>query len=110
MRDQQQGSPFVSQKARELGFLFPVAVTRALWDGHVVPSERSRQRGQSEEGRLHDLLWMFNLSARRCPKEMLYFVVLFERKGRSRKETVKAVIGPGDAGKPVITLMLPNED
>ncbi len=132
MRDQEPGSPWegfevissysraqaiadgvlvdVSQHAGELGITWPVAVTRALWDGQVVPSERSRQRGQSEAGRLHDLLWIFRTVARNASGDTVHFLVLFEHKGRARKVMVKAVLSLGDSREPVFTLMLPEED
>jgi len=53
----------VSDMAREAGFKWPVAVTRSVWDEVVTPAPHDAQRGQSEKGRLWDVLWMARLAA-----------------------------------------------
>ena len=45
----------VSVAACEAGFKFPVAVTRTVWDGYIVPDSRARYY-QDEMGRLWDIL------------------------------------------------------
>ena len=101
----------VSETAREAGITFPVAVTRELWGGYIVPDDRSRKWGQSESGRLWDVLWMFRVAARNSSATILHFKVIFIMKEQqSRIITLKAVLGPGDSGEPVITIMLPHED
>ena len=72
--------------------------------------------GQSVEGRIWDLLWMFGCAARRSRHaSTIQFRVLFatiEESGSIVTEDVllKAVCCPGDEGEPVITIMLPWED
>ena len=46
----------LSEWAGETGFGIPVACTAAVWNGHVVPPIGTRELGQSERGRAHDLL------------------------------------------------------
>ena len=102
----------VSEMAREAGIKFPVAVTEAVWHIYILPDEiLKRDHFQSMEGRLWDTLWMFRCYARNMKDRLLYFPVIFEM-GQDEPWTVKlkAVCGPGDAGEPVITIMLRNED
>lgn len=102
----------VSSTAREAGIIFPVAVTRALWDGYITPDERSRPFGQSEAGRLWDTLWMLRMAIRRLQAQQeIHYRLYFIMKARQRRlVTLKAHCGPGDQGEPVITIMLPEED
>ena len=48
----------LAEWARETGFSVPVACTTTVWHEYVVPPDRTREWGQSERGRAHDLLWM----------------------------------------------------
>ena len=105
----------VSETAREAGFVFPVAMTRAAWSDCVEWSEADslRQIYQDESGRLWDVLWMASRAARHGGEEIrfqLYRVARGGRGTRPRLVTLKALCGPGDDGEPVITLMLPDED
>ncbi len=101
----------VSTLAKEAGLRYPVAVTRNVWDGYIVPDERARKLGQSETGRLWDLLWMFSIAARHASIDTILFRLYFIMKERQRRLiTMKAMIAPGDNGEPVITIMLPEED
>jgi len=107
----------VSNIAEESGFRYPVAVTRAVWDEYITPDPRSKQWGQSEEGRLWDMLWMAFLAIKRAnntslaPVDQLKFSVIMIMKEKQRKIIVlKMVVGPGDNLEPVITIMRPDED
>ena len=114
----------VSEAARETGFKWPVAVTAAVWNlvwpSSVLMQEWMRAHGQDMRGRLHDLLWMLFVAIRRggTGERVDYeciFVVPAEItaraiKGSSRTFQLKALVGPGDDGEPVITVMMPEED
>lgn len=105
----------VSETAKEAGFAFPVAVTRAVWEDCVAWGEEDtkRQTYQDESGRLWDVLWMAKLAARRGGQEIRFQLHRVPRGGRGRKArlaTLKAHCGPGDSAEPVITIMLENED
>lgn len=103
----------VTETAKEAGIKFPVAVTIAVYGEYVVPDERSRSWGQSESGRLWDVFSVFRFYAKTAKPDTdtILFPVLFIMKERQRHNVMlKAVIGPGDIGEPVITIMLPNED
>ncbi len=101
----------VSETAREAGIKHPVVVTRRLWDEYITPDPRSVPWGQSIEGRLWDVLWVFRCEARRTNGNRVDFGVIFIMKEKQRR-TVRmyALCGPGDDAEPVITIMLPDED
>lgn len=107
----------VSSTAKQAGFRVPVAVTRAVWTDCIEwTAEDSRhQTHQDEAGRLWDVLWMCMCEAKRQRVHAsflfeLYRVVRGSGKALPRAVTLKAVIGPGDSGEPVITVMQPDED
>lgn len=107
----------VSTMANEAGFNFPVALTRAVWEGCVAwaAEDANRQIYQDEEGRLWDVVYMAANNAKNNPDKstFLYEMYRVPRGGRGRKArrvTLKASIGPGDNGEPVVTIMEPNED
>lgn len=107
----------VTEVAHEAGFLLNTAVTRAVWEGCVTWTDEDsrRQTYQDERGRLWDLIWMAAFAARRNKglSELLYEYRCVPRGGRGRlprKKVLKLHIGPGDAGEPVVTIMLPDED
>ncbi len=101
----------VTSMAKEAGIKFHVAVTREVWGGYIVPDERSKPYGQSESGRLWDILWMFKKEAAKVKGPAMEFQVYLVM-GERRKNLIdfKAIAGPGDNGDPVITIMLPHED
>lgn len=102
----------LTEWAKETGFRIPVACTAAVWHEYVVPPEDTKPQGQSERGRGHDLLWMLYSAIRRSDAgEHLRFHVIFMMKpGEQRTVELKAICGPGDAGEPVLTVLLPHED
>jgi len=109
----------VAEIAREAGFRFPVAMTATVWSDCVEWSDEDskRQTRQDEPGRLWDVLWMGMCAARGAASRnksqisfSLYRVPRGGRGVRPRLAHLKLVIGPGDGGEPVITIMLPNED
>ena len=100
----------VSEVARELGFRAPVAVTAAVWARCVVWQDKDA--GQDEQGRLWDVLWIARLAARsaREQREVGYTLRVEQAGGAVEDVALRLHIGPGDAGEPVITILLPNED
>lgn len=119
----------VTETAKEAGILYPTAVTKALWNGYIVPPD-SLKGVQDTEGRLWDVLTMLRiridaLKAANASKDIagaymeagqtLSFKTIFQMPSRTinpKMETVllKSVCGPGDSAEPVITIMLINED
>ena len=104
----------LTEWAKGTGFRIPVACTATVWQGYIVPPEGTKELGQSERGRGHDLLWMLYNAIRRssgAQRELLLFKVLFLQAPRRHEEvTLKAICGPGDHGEPVLTIMLRTED
>lgn len=106
----------VSDTAREAGFRIPVAMTCAAFEDCVAWSEADsgNQTHQDESGRLWDVLWGASLAARKTSGSHLTYTlcrVPRDRKSRRpRLTSLDLVIGPGDTGEPVITIMLPGED
>jgi hypothetical protein len=102
----------VTETAKEAGFLYPVAVTRTVWDGYVVPDERSRKYGQDEAGRLWDILWMLKYAIKKGSGSttLLFDVHIILQKKNKRLIKLKSICHPGDTGEPVITIMTPDED
>lgn len=107
----------VTEMAKEAGFKIPVAVTYTVWDGYIdwTTEDSRKQTHQDQKGRLWDILWMLHLACRRNSdvEYLNYRLYVIPRDGRSKKPRqieLKAVIGGGDNGEPVITIMLPNED
>ena len=103
----------LSPWAKETGFSIPVACTAAVWSQYVEPSESSKASGQSERGRANDLLWMLYLAIKKQPGAadlLMYEVIFMNAAGKQETVSLKAICGPGDDAKPVLTVMLPHED
>lgn len=106
----------VGDISKEAGFKIPVALTRAAWADCVAwdDNDSKRQTYQDQSGRLWDVLFMGFMAARSQPNAsriqyQLYRVPRGGRGVKARLMTLNLVVGPGDAGEPVITIMLPDE-
>lgn len=105
----------VSETAKEAGFKYPVAFTAELWSMIInIPKAHSYQ---DKEGRLWDVLYMAALNSKRSIGAIINYKLIMHHevqtdKGKRIRKTLelKAVIGPGDEGEPVITIMLQYED
>ena len=99
----------VSERAREVGFVYPVAVTKTLWeDINAIPAAYGHE---DVEGRLWDVLMMALMAVRqdrRGGAELRYNLVLHV--GDTSIYPVKLVCEPGDDFAPVITLSHPEKD
>jgi hypothetical protein len=102
----------VSTVAREAGITYPVALTSAAW-GRCVTVPPGVEC-QDEAGRLWDVLFLLRLAIGRSDggPEVCFGAHVRDdyREGTPPLVRLKAVCGPGDAGEPVITVMLPEED
>lgn len=108
----------VTATAREAGFVLPVAISRAAWADCVEWTKETAKRKktlQDEDGRLWDVVWMARLAANAAAQSSranfgLHRVPV-EGKGICPRHTILTLhIGPGDEGRPVCTITLPNED
>jgi hypothetical protein len=103
----------VTATAKEAGVLFPVFLTRAVFDAYVtVPPGVT---AQDEAGRLWDILHMLKFAIYRAqPDESRLHFALYVRNDNHRPKLVKliATCGPLDINKakPAITVMMPDED
>lgn len=104
--------------ADEAGFKWPVALTSAVWADCVTWTEEdSRQQiYQDASGRLWDVLYMAShaiRTSRDSGDRLLFQLYRVPRDGQSMEAeliTLKLIVGPGDAGEPVMTILLPRED
>ena len=104
--------------AREAGFRWPVAITAGAWADCVTWSDADseRQTHQDQSGRLWDALFMAAHAVRTradAGAQLLFELYRVPRDGRStgaERTKLKLVVGPGDDGEPVMTILLPNED
>jgi hypothetical protein len=102
------------------GFTVPVAFTCAAWADTVAWNEDTEEAkgtftGQSETGRLWDVLTMARYAARQPSNtsRVAFQVLRIAPEGPSttaRLADLTLHIGPGDAGEPVITITGPHED
>ena len=108
----------VGSTAQEAGFKWPVALTVGAWADCVAWTEDdSRQQVyQDESGRLWDVLYMASYairSSKGSDDRLLFQLYRVPRDGHSTDAvlvTLKLIVGPGDAGEPVITILLSQED
>jgi hypothetical protein len=108
----------VTSMAREAGFKWPAALTLAAWCDCVAWTERDSrcQVHQGESGRLWDVLFMAFYAIRTTTDagDRRHFSLCRVPKNghavEAEEVTLKLMVGPGDVGEPVITIMLPNED
>lgn len=108
----------VTETAKETGFKIPVALTSAVYEDCVAWTEADNDRKntlQDEKGRLWDVLWMSFLAARKSlnSQRVPVRLVRVRREGpgdQPRLVDLVMVVGPGDEGEPVITIMQPGED
>ena len=105
----------VSPPAAEAGYKVPVAVSASVW-ALCEPPDAAAVAGESEAGRLWDVLWMSVLAARRLRGERrlddtIYFSVeMTDADGKKQLHNLWAKCGPGDDPAPVVTIMLRGED
>ncbi len=107
-----------TEMARDAGFKWPVALTVAAWSDCVAWSDADNERQvyQDQSGRLWDVLFMASFAVRtanNANRQLQFDLQRIPRNGRSttsQRLTLKLILGPGDGGEPVITIMLPGED
>jgi hypothetical protein len=93
-------------------------LTAAAWADCVAWSEddSEQQVYQDQSGRLWDALYMASHAIRTSKESgdrLLFQLYRVPRDGHSRDAvlvTLKLIVGPGDSGEPVISILLPDED
>ena len=102
--------------ARQAGFKVPIGILLEPWELCVAWSDEDskRQTHQDKTARLWDLLSVLRVAAKTQGGDTVHFSVARiprdEKSKRPELAALKAVIGPGDDPKPVITVMLPGQD
>ena len=96
---------------KEAGIKYPVAMTRTLYEGVIVPDESGKDHGQSVDGRLWDAVFMLRHAiVNGDGGAVLTYRAIFVMKGKQEEVEIKGMCGPSDDGSPCITLMYPHED
>ena len=103
--------------ANEVGFKLQVALTSAVWSDCVAWTDDDSRKMpfQDQSGRLYDVLFMAAFAIRTSAESgdrLLYELYRVPRDGYSTEAkpvTLKLIIGPGDQGEPVLTILLPEE-
>ena len=101
----------VTSTAKELGLLFPVTVTKPLWDVSIAPTKTLTQEEQS--ARLRDVLMAFRLRLATQPSisPLIDFPALLAFPPGTVPQTIPlfALIQPDEEQRAMVTLLLPNE-
>jgi hypothetical protein len=109
----------VSPIAKESGFNeWPVSMTAGAWADCVAWSDTDSQTQvyQDQSGRLYDVIFMAFQAiclSREVGDRLLFRLYRVPRDGRSMEAeltTLKLMVGSGDQGEPVLTILLPDED
>ncbi len=106
------------EMATEAGFRIPVALTAAAWSDCVVwtDADTERQVHQDPSGRLWDVLLMAHHAIRSSHSggdRLTFQLYRVPRDGKSIEAAItllKLIVGPGDQGEPVVTVLLPDEN
>ena len=106
----------ITSTAQESGVRYPTVITDNLYRSYIDSPANTVDLGQSAEGRLWDVLSVMRAYASRAEGDRITFPVDFVV-GRTRTgapvvktATILAMVHPGDAGEPVVTIMLPGDE
>ena len=98
---------------RQLGIRVNVAMTSNAWGETIGHLGEPMPPGQSIEGRLWDVLYAFRyaIAVKGDTTDRVHFKVgVQDAPGKRKDVALWSLIGPGDEGEPVITIMLEGED
>jgi len=104
----------VSAIAKKAGFLYPVFITRDLWDGYIEPAPQLQLENATD--RLWDTLTMLEstIKSTKNPGSCIWFTVAYQMYFDGQRSIqdvkLKSVFRPWFDSTPVITIMLPDED
>ena len=90
---------------------YPVAVTTNLYEKWIKPSKEAEELGQSVNGRLWDVLFIFRMMALKANGNFIKFVVAFNDGTKAEDVDIWAVCeaqSPTDPS-PAINIMLPED-
>ena len=99
---------------REAGIRCSVAVSRAVFADCIALTPAATRAGQDIRGRTWDVLSMLALAMRsrhgRGTDQVTFLAYVSIKRVKPTPTTFKALIGPGDEGEAVITIVYPSED
>lgn len=111
--DGYEGDAWIPEMVAEAGIKIPVALTTTVFMDCVCLTKAAERALNDIKGRMWDVLYMFAEAVRRLPAnrdQMIFELYVVRNRVRPDRVKLKALIGPGDEGEPVITIMYPNED
>ena len=99
----------VSETAKEAGFRWPFAMTAEVWA--MIEDIPEKHGHEDIQGRLWDVLMLARVAITKAGRneDLVFFDVILHHSSGDRVR-LKLHCGGGDDGKPVLTLMLPNQD
>jgi Family of unknown function (DUF6573) len=101
----------VTPTAKDLGFSFPITVTKPLWEMGIAPSQITTKEEQSR--RLRDVLMAFRLrlAGQATISPLIDFPALLTLPPNSVPQPIPlfALIQPDEENRAMVTLLLPNE-
>ena len=102
----------ISAHATEAGIRVPTAVTLAVWNDYIQLTLAAEKAGNDISGRTRDIVGMCHGAAKRMPNtsELLFELDVVMDRIKPSRVALKAVIGPGDNGEPVLTILERDED
>jgi hypothetical protein len=87
----------------------PIACTSAVW-ALIDRAIKNPRWSNDLNGVVHDILWMSRKVSRTMDASTVEVSAIITGAGRRRLHHFKLIVGPGDQGEPVGTIMLPSED
>jgi hypothetical protein len=108
--DLMHGEP--QELVRQAGIKLPVVITAAAFSQAIAPIDGELPPGQDLNGRLWDVLMMLRHAIRTSGGDTDRVQFEIRVWNGTKHETVQlwALVGPGDEGEPVLTIMLQGED
>jgi hypothetical protein len=100
----------LGELCEEAGFRAPIAMTREVFMECVELTPAAKRAFNDVKGRLWDVLTMLKHAMRRPQPELLFKVLVVRERVRPTPTVLKCVLGPGDDGEAVITIMFPGQD
>lgn len=90
----------LTDPAKELGIKESVVVTEEFWNRYITPSHVARAHGESEDGRIQNILQMYRDAAGdRTDYDIVFEVSLVMAAGRKERVVFKASRHVGASGK-----------
>jgi hypothetical protein len=103
-------NPELGALCEEAGFRAPIAMTCEVFAECIELTPAAQRACNDVKGRLWDVLSMLRHAMRRRQPEFLFSVNVVRQSVQPTWTQLKCILGPGDDGEPVITIMWPEQD